>query len=238
MPEPALQPDGNFVPESPVERAPSQVQRAVTLLRDMIVSNRLAPGSNHLEVELAAMLGMSRTPVREAAIILEGQGLVEVVPRRGVRILPISPRDMDEIYSVLTELESLAAHDLAQRRLPVTDLVRLHKLIDRMEAALACDDRTAWAQADDKFHALLVALAGNRRLEQVVATFSDQVRRARLLTLYIRPRPDQSNADHRALVEAIAAGEPELARSIHREHRMRAKDLMLRLLERHGFHAV
>jgi DNA-binding GntR family transcriptional regulator len=238
MPEPGPRPDARLVLDSPAERAPSQVQRAVTLLRDMIVSNRLAPGSNHLEVELAAMLGMSRTPVREAAIILEGQGLVEVVPRRGVRILPISPRDMDEIYSVLTELESLAAHDLAQRRLPAADLAALRALIDQMEAALARDDRTAWAEADDRFHAQLVALAGNRRLEQVVATFSDQVRRARLLTLFIRPSPDQSNADHRALVEAIAAGEPERARTIHRDHRMRAKDLMLGLLERHGFHTV
>jgi len=220
------------------ERSPSQVQRAVTLLRDMIVTNRLPPGSHHLEVELAAMLGMSRTPVREAAIILEGQGLVEVVPRRGVRVLPISPRDMDEIYSVLTELESLAALELARRRPSDADLARLHALIDEMEDALSRDDRTTWADADDRFHELLVALAGNRRLEQVVTAFSDQVRRARLLTLFIRPRPDQSNADHRALVEAIAEGDADRAREIHRDHRMRAKNLMMGLLERHGFHMV
>ncbi len=220
------------------KRTLSQVQRAVTLLRDMIVTNRLPPGSHHLEVELAAMLGMSRTPVREAAIILEGQGLVEVVPRRGVRVLPISPRDMDEIYSVLSELESLAALELARRRPSDADLVRLRESIEEMEDALSRDDRTAWADADDRFHGLLVALAGNRRLEQVVATFSDQVRRARLLTLFIRPCPDQSNADHRALVEAIATGDADRARQIHRDHRRRAKNLMLSLLERHGFHTV
>lgn len=222
----------------PTDRAPSQVQRAVTLMRDLIVSNRLLPGSHHLEVELAARLGMSRTPLREAAIILEGQGLVELVPRRGIRILPISPRDMDEIYSVLTELESLAAHEVARRRPADADLARLRGLIEAMEDALERDDRTTWAEADDRFHAMLVGLAGNRRLEQVVAMFSDQVRRARLLTLFIRPRPDQSNADHRALVEAIVTGDAEAARGIHHAHRMRAKNLMLGLLERHGFHTI
>lgn len=230
MPERAL--------ASATERGPSQVQRAVSLLRDMIVTNRLLPGSNHLEAELAAMLEMSRTPVREAAIILEAQGLVEVVPRRGIRILSISPQDMDEIYSVLTELESLAAHDVARRGPTAAELAGLRALIEEMEAALARDDRTAWAEADDRFHSLLVALAGNRRLEQVVAMFSDQVRRARLLTLMIRPRPDQSNADHRDLVEAIARGDAEGARQIHRNHRKRAKELMLGLLERHGFRSV
>ena len=95
------------------QRSPSQTQRATALLREMIVSNRLPAGSNHLETELADLLGMSRTPVREAAIALGAQGLVEVRPRHGIRVLPISPADMEEIYSILTELESLAAWNLA-----------------------------------------------------------------------------------------------------------------------------
>ena len=216
----------------------SQTQRAVTLLREMVISNKLLPGSNHLEAELAEMLGMSRTPVREAAIILEGQGLVEVRPRRGVRVLPISPKDMEEIYSILTELESLAAHDLAVKGLRETELAELRSHIEEMEKALAKDDRPLWAQVDDRFHRRLIQLAGNRRLQTIVSTYSDQVHRARLLTLYIRPAPHQSNADHRALVEAIAAGQAEKAREIHRQHRLKAKELMIQLITSHGFSAI
>lgn len=216
----------------------SQTQRAVMLLREMVISNKLLPGSNHLEAELAEMLGMSRTPVREAAIILEGQGLVEVRPRRGIRILPISPKDMEEIYSILTELESLAAHDLAVKGLSEDELNELRSHIDEMEQALGHDDRQLWAQVDDRFHRRLIQLAGNRRLESIVSTYSDQVHRARLLTLYIRPAPHKSNADHRALVEAIAAGKADEAREIHRQHRIKAKELMIELIASHGFSAI
>lgn len=223
---------------SPENKPQSQTQRAVMLLREMVISNKLLPGSNHLEAELAEMLGMSRTPVREAAIILEGQGLVEVRPRRGIRILPISPKDMEEIYSILTELESLAAHDLAVKGLSEDELDELRSHIDEMEKALGRDDRQLWAQVDDRFHRRLIQLAGNRRLESIVSTYSDQVHRARLLTLYIRPAPHKSNADHRALVEAIAAGKADEAREIHRQHRIKAKELMIELIASHGFSAI
>ena len=204
----------------------------------MIVSNRLLPGSNHLEGELAELLGMSRTPVREAAVILANQGLIELKPRRGIRILPISPRDMEEIYSILTELEALAAHDVAKAGIAPADLAELEAYLDRMESALSEEDRPAWAQADDAFHRKLVGLAGNRRLETIVSTYSDQAHRARLLTLFIRPAPHQSNTDHRALVDAIAAGDATRARDIHRAHRIAAKNLMIKLIATHGFGSV
>ena len=222
----------------PEAKALSQTQRAVALLRDMIISNTLLPGSNHLESELADMLKMSRTPVREAAIILEGQGLVEVRSRRGVRILPIAAADMKEIYSILTELEALAAYDVAKSKPPQKDLKDLRAQIAEMERALEIDDRQRWAKADDAFHKKLVSLSGNKRLEAIVGTYSDQVHRARMMTLYMRPAPHQSNADHRRLVDAIAAGDADLARAIHREHRVNAMNMMISLIDTHGLRAI
>lgn len=219
------------------EEKQSQAQRAAHLLRDMIIYNRLPPGSNYLESELAHMLGMSRTPLREAAVILQSRGLVELRPRRGLRIRPILVQDMEEIYAVLTELESLAAYELAQRP-PEAAIATLKQNIHEMEAALAADDRLAWAKADEEFHRLLVELSGNRRLAQIVATYSDQVHRARLVTLHIRPKPTQSVADHRAVVAAIEAGDAEGARSIHRNHRLRARQMLVDLIKTHGLNAV
>ncbi len=216
----------------------SQVRRAVGLLREMIITNKLLPGSNHLESELAELLGMSRTPVHEAAILLETQGLIEVIPRRGIRVLPLSAADMEEIYAILTELESLAAYDLAQDGLTPEQLATLRAHIDEMEAALEVEDRPRWASADDSFHRDLVAMGRNRRLTAIVSTYWDQVQRARLLTLYMRPLPHRSNADHRALVDAIAEGDAERARAIHRKHRLNAKRLMVELIAQHGLTAV
>lgn len=216
----------------------SQTERAATLLREKIMSNELPPGSNHLETELAELLGLSRTPVREAMLRLESQGLVEVRPRHGMRVLPISANDMEEIYQLLTELESLAAYDLALKKPTPEQLEPMRQAVAEMEAALQEDDRQRWAEADNRFHEVLVELAGNRRLRNVVAMYSDQAHRARMVTLYIRPKPTSSNQDHLNLLAALEKGDADAAREIHRNHRLRAKEMMIELLKRHGFHQV
>ncbi len=203
---------------------------AVEKLRDLIFSGALPAGSNHLETELAKRLGMSRTPVREAALTLEAQGLVAVQARKGVKILPISVRDMEEIYDVLTALESMAARQAAEQAYGYEDLAALAQTITDMEAALGENDRDHWAVADDNFHTELVRLGGNRRVMSTVAMMADQVRRAKAVTLYLRPLPSQSNEDHRAVLEAIAKGDPARAEEVHRMHRLEAKDTLIALL--------
>lgn len=211
----------------------SNTQRAVDELRDMIFRGELGPGSDHLEGELAETLGMSRTPVREAALTLEAQGLVQLRPRKGLRVLAVSPQDMGDIYDVLTELESLAALKAAEQGYSREELNDLRQAIDDMDAALGKGDMDAWSKADDRFHRELVRLGGNKRVENIVMMMEDQVRRAKKITLHMRPRPDRSNSDHRDVLGAIAAGNPVLAHKIHRVHRAEAREVLLGLLEKH-----
>jgi len=216
----------------------SNTQRAVEVLRELIFRGELAAGSNHLESELAERLGMSRTPVREATLMLEAQGLVEVKPRKGVRIASLSPDDMREVYEVLTELESLAAERAAEAGYSEADLAELVAAIEAMEAALEAEDRESWASADDRFHRELVRLGGNTRVQSIVSMMGDQVRRARSVTLYMRPMPLKSNEDHRRVLEAISSGDSATARSVHRTHRQHAREVLIDLLKRHHLHHV
>ncbi|MEM6758772.1 MAG: GntR family transcriptional regulator [Pseudomonadota bacterium] len=211
----------------------SNTQRAVQQLRSMILKGELAAGTDHLESELAETLGMSRTPIREAALMLESKGLLEMRPRKGVRILHVAPEDMREIYDILTELESLAAQRAAEARYSSADLKFLAGTIDQMDEAIQAKDLEAWADADEAFHTELVRLGKNRRIEDIVSMVNDQVRRARLTTLFIRPLPLQSNEDHRAVYTAIERGEPDVARERHKKHRLQAKAVLLDILEKH-----
>lgn len=215
------------------EKVLSSTQRAVLELRALIFRGELPPGSDHLEAELADRFGMSRTPVREAALILESQGLVELRPRKGVRVLPVSPEDMREIYEVLTELESLAAGQAALQGYTDSALKKLEAAINDMDGAIAATDLEAWAEADDRFHTELVRLGKNSRIETIVLMMSDQVKRARAMTLFMRPLPIQSNEDHRAVFDAIRRGDAQAARDIHKAHRQNAKDMLITLLETH-----
>lgn len=215
------------------EKALSNSQRAIQDLRERIFSGELSAGSDHLESELADLLGMSRTPVREAVLTLESQGLLELRPRKGVRILPLSPDDMSEIYDVLTELESHAAERAADAGHDEDDLKALAQAIDDMDKAIAKSDLDAWADADDRFHTELVRLGGNSRIEAIVSMMSDQVRRARTTTLFMRPLPTKSNEDHRRVYQAIREGDAASARDCHRKHRQHAKAILVELLSKH-----
>lgn len=207
---------------------------AVDTLKDMILSNQLQAGSSHLEAELASLLGMSRTPVREATLILEAQGLVSVIPRHGVKILSISPNDMTEIYQVLTELECLSAELAATKNHPDEEFFVAETAIRDMEKALENEDLEAWAIADDKFHSELVRLGENQRVINIFDMYTDQVKRARMLTLRLRPIPTKSNEDHRKVLEAIRSGQSEVAVKVHKEHRIQAGQMLVNLLEKFG----
>lgn len=214
-------------------RSKSNTEIAIETIKRLIVENELQPGSNHLESELSLKLGMSRTPVREATLILEAQGLLEIVPRHGVKILPVSISDMREVYQVLTALEGTAAELAAQKSLNTEAFAEAEKAIVMMDEALATDDRETWAIADEKFHNELIRLADNSRIKSIVNVFNDQVRRARALTLYLRPSPTKSNEDHRLLLDAIKAGDAHTAKTIHTEHRVRAGTMLISILEKH-----
>ncbi|MEM1265630.1 MAG: GntR family transcriptional regulator [Pseudomonadota bacterium] len=211
----------------------TRVEDAYARLKDEIRTNRLPPGFQAPEPEIAIKLGMSRTPVREALIRLEAEGLVELVPRRGARVLPIRPADMREIYEILTALEPDAAARLAEGMPSPDAFVPLDEATSDMERALEAQDLDAWAEADDRFHRTLLALQGNRRLASVVTALYDQAHRVRIVTMRMRGLPKQSTAEHREIVSHLQAGEPEAARIAFRNHRERAGREMLGLLERY-----
>ena len=212
--------------------------RAMEQIRQLIFDGELAAGSDHLESELADRLGMSRTPVREATLMLAQQGLLEVRPRKGVRIATLSLKDMEEIYAILTELESLAAEEAAAKGYSEEDLATLQQAIEAMEGALAREDREGWAVGDNAFHEELVRLGGNSRVETIVSMMANQVRRARAMTLYIRPLPVKSNEDHRAVYDAIRQGDAPAARERHRSHRRHAREVLIELLKKHKLYQL
>jgi DNA-binding GntR family transcriptional regulator len=208
--------------------------KAYRELRARILDNSMPSGQQYTEKELATMLHISRTPTREAMLRLASEGLVEVRPRHGMRVKPVSMVDMREIYQVLTALESTAAA-LAAARVDHGDSIKqLRTAIRDMDVALERDELRAWAEADERFHTLLVAAAGNSRLSELVQTYFGQAHRVRMLTLRLRPKPSMSNRDHEAVVDAVEAHDAARARRIHYTHREQSGHMLVELLASHG----
>ena len=207
-------------------------------IKKMILDNSLAPGDRILEQALADQIELSRTPVREALVRLEQEGLIEVVPRHGIRVLPLSPEDMQEIYEVLIALEPKATEMLTLKKPSKKDIVPLIKACEDMEEALAKDDLEMWAFADADFHSSLVALCGNQRLAAMVSMVWEQSHRARMFTLRLRPKPEQSTKEHKEIVEAILSGDAIKARDLYRDHREKAAKSMMKLIGDFGLNRL
>lgn len=211
----------------------SLVDLAYEQVKARILNNEYHPGYQALENEVAEDLGMSRTPVREALIQLKHEGLVELIPRRGMKVVPVVADDMQEIYDVLTSLESMAAELLARKQPDAATLEPMITATQDMEAALQNDDLDAWAAADERYHRALIDLCGNQRLANMANTVRDQGHRARMVTLRLREKPLASVDEHEHVLKAIKEGDWQTARDVHYEHRKRASTELTDILEKY-----
>jgi len=216
----------------------SMVERAYKELKARILTNRFQSGEYILEDELSKLLQMSRTPVREALVQLQNEGHVQLVPRRGARIVPLTIRDIREIYDLLQTLEAHAAELISVRedRQQLVDALRGH--IEEMRAALSEDDLDRWAAANERFHRELVAASGNERLIRFTSTLLDQSHRVRVFTLRLRKPPGRSTQNHADLLRAIAKGDAQEARSIHVRHKDEWLAELTSIVERVGLHKL
>lgn len=211
----------------------SMTEVAYQTIRNRILDNEWSPGFQATEQLIAQELEMSRTPVHEALTRLHQERLVDLIPRHGMRVLPVSINDMKEIYEVLTSLESTAAELAAKRRLNDRQRTALERATDDMEAALKKNDLDGWAYADERFHSQLLELSGNKMLKSLVMNVWDRSHRARMIALRLRAKPFRSTDEHRAVAKAIIRGDQGAARDLHRAHRERAGAELLEVLRKH-----
>lgn len=188
----------------------------------VILGGEFEPGERINEKELAERFGISRGPVREALRTLEATGLVEQIPNRGVFVRRLTAEQADEIYEVRAALFALAGRLLAER---ATDeqIARLRRFVDDMDGAIAKDDFDAYAGENFAFHEYIVASAGNRTLAGQYLGLIKQLRLYRARSLMFGNTMRASNAEHREMVAAIAAHDPDRAYAAHLAHVVTAK---------------
>src|SRR5688500_11749112 len=143
-------------------------ERARAGIREAIASGELKPGDQIVEAAMAAKIGMSRSPVREALRQLEQHGLVESVPNKGTFVAALGPEDVEEIILLRGALEGLAAR-LAADRMGRRDARTLEEIVQRMErhTGPGAQEESAFSEADAEFHSALVRFSGHKRLQRM-----------------------------------------------------------------------
>ncbi|MDG4769090.1 GntR family transcriptional regulator [Solwaraspora sp. WMMD792] len=188
----------------------SLVELAVRRLRREILSGKTDPGERLVEEHLTRRLGISRAPLREALRLLAEQGLVEHVPRRGVRVATLSDRDVQELYAVRDLLERHAVESALPVRRDAA-LGGLRAAVDQMRLATTVGDRLRVAEAHRRFHVELVGLAGNRQLTGVYESVLLKLQLYMAINLRREAevaQPVDGVHRHERLLAAIEAGDP------------------------------
>ena len=212
------------LPASPLAAAPlvagklnksALYEQVAERLRARILAHTLAPGHWIDEQALAAEYGISRTPLREALKVLAAEGLVTMKLRRGAYVTETSARDLAEVYHLLALLESDAARVVASTA-TAAQLAELAALHDGLEAAVA--QRERFFELNEQFHHRLLEMADNRWRNQMVADLRKVMKLNRHHSLFKQGRLEASLKEHRQLMAALKAHNPERAQQVMQHH--------------------
>jgi DNA-binding GntR family transcriptional regulator len=215
-----LQTRGSTLSIAPIGQAATLRNQAYAMIKRSILAMDLYDGSPRIRLEenqIARDLGVSRTPIREALTLLEQEGLVCSVPRRGVFVARKTKRELIEMITVWAALEGTAAH-LAANRADAADLAALSGMFEDFTPASLPDRLNDYAQANIAFHQAIVRLGGCTLMVEMTANLFLHVRAIRTVSIHQGSRAGRSMSEHAAIVAALQGRDAERAAILVRDH--------------------
>lgn len=208
-------------------------ETAYEMIRRGVLSGEFARGQRLREEELAALVGVSRTPVREALRRLNAEGLVDFTPNRGARVTAWSERELEDLYEARALLEGFGAR-LAAGRISADEIAELHDIAEEMAAVAESgpDPADRLTELNGRFHRAIVHASRNTQLDTLVRGVMDVPLIYRTFQRYSPERLRASQSHHRELVEAFRAGDGEWAEAVMKAHILAARTTVLQSLRR------
>jgi DNA-binding GntR family transcriptional regulator len=218
----------NARPSSHIVTAPALYEQVAERLRTRIFAHELPPGGWIDEQALVREYGISRTPLREALKVLAAEGLVVLKPRRGCYVTELSEQDIDEVFPVMAMLEGRVAAEAAGRA-SGADLARLEAIHKELERYAAGNDADRFFEANQRFHAVLQEIAGNRYLAQLIDDARKVIKLTRRDSLRLEGRLKQSLAEHRGVLDALQRKDSALAGQRMHDHLLSGRAALAKL---------
>ncbi len=212
-----------------LERVTTVQHATLSWLRDQIASGRYEPLEQLRQENVARDFGVSVPPVREALKTLEAEGQVVYYPRRGYFVAKLSAAELVETYTIRDLLETEATKR-AVGALDDDDIARMKSAIREMERAHRSDDLAVMTASNRRFHFTVFDAAGMPRMAEMIRVLWDSTDRYRSVYYATSAHRRRVNAEHRAIMTAIANGEAESAATLLREHRTHALEALCRSL--------
>jgi GntR family transcriptional regulator, rspAB operon transcriptional repressor len=204
-------------------------QTAYDVIKEKIMNREFKPGHCLTDSKLAAELGISRTPVREAFRLLEHEGFLISRVRKGWQVYSLSLKDIHDIFDIKETLESLMARKAAACK-DGKKRAQLKSSMERMKKAALANNHEVWREADIKLHDILLEMSGNERASRIIRELNEQWYRVRLGLVAMQGRVERSNQEHEAFVGMILSGDEAGADRFMRDHLHNLREELERLL--------
>jgi DNA-binding GntR family transcriptional regulator len=195
-------------------------------IKGMILRGEILPGRRMIESEIASLMGISRTPVREAVHKLEAEGLLTPLPKGGYVVRGLTLSDIEDTFDIRSILESFAGY-LAATRHTEDELIPLEVKIDEFQRYLNRGDLKRLAMVNTEFHEVLYAMSKSPRLIKMIHGLRDEIYFLRKIILNSEKMAHLSNKDHREIVESIKNRKAKRVEMLLREHISRGKEFVL-----------
>lgn len=201
--------------------------RIASSIRDSIIEGKIKPGERLMEPEVAKMMGVSRTPLREAFLQLESEGFVKVIPRRGAVVTETSLKDAEETYVIKGALEGIAAR-LAVMNITNSDLDELFDLNSKMEriAQSPEKDYKTFLELNARFHQKIYESSGNEKLIKNINLLRNQTLRYNFIFLSLLSHLDESVAEHFQMLEALRGRDQDEIERLVKNHSETARQAL------------
>lgn len=199
-------------------------------LREAIIVGELKPGERLMEVQLAEKMGVSRTPVREAIRMLELEGLVSMLPRKGAHVAELSVKDIMDVLEVRASLDGLAT-SLAADRITEDEVKSLKHVQVQFANYVEKDNLQGLIKKDVEFHEIIYRASRNDKLIQILSNLREQVQRFRVIYLKDYVSPKELIKEHAEIVDAIIAKKPEVALSAAETHIRNQENTIIKALK-------
>ncbi|MEV4742198.1 GntR family transcriptional regulator [Streptomyces sp. NPDC049555] len=198
-------------------RRPAAAERVYAHVKDAVLQRRYEGGTLLTEGDLAEEVGVSRTPVREALLRLEGEGLLKLYPKKGALVLAVSAQEIADVVETRLLVEKHAVAKAVPA--PPELLARLERLVADMRRQAAAGDLAAVSHSDRAFHAEIVRNAGNRILAGLYEQLRDRQLRMGVAVMHAHPdRIAKNIAEHTEILEALRAGDTDAATAVVDRH--------------------
>jgi GntR family transcriptional regulator, rspAB operon transcriptional repressor len=210
-----------------IKDSPTIRRKVYKYVREAILSGEIGPNERLIEAKIAAEIGTSRTPVREALHSLEIEGLVESLPRIGYMVKAISDQEVVELWEIRFLIEGLAAR-WAMEKAGDRLIRELKKNIESSEKLVARGDISTIADVDAQFHEIIARLSGGKRLLELSQTLRRHALRYRIESMYLPNTALRAIEGHRAILNAIESGDADAVTATLRRHLDQSKADTLR----------